>query len=71
VTVVFRGPKQFQWIEFDPPGNPLEAAQREVALTSFDPAHVRPVYAHDLRKGFLAEIMRLPVSPEISAKGPL
>jgi hypothetical protein len=29
------------------------------------------VNTHDLGKVFLAEIVRLPVSPEISAKGPL
>ena len=56
---------------YSAPGYPLEAAQREVALASLDSAHVRPVNTHDLGKCFLAEIVRLPVSPEISAKGPL
>ena len=71
MAVVVRRPEQVEWIDFDPPGHPLEAAQREVALASLDSAHVRPMNTHDLGKVLLAEIVRLPVSPEISAKGPL
>jgi hypothetical protein len=71
LAVLVRGPKQVKRIDFDPAGHPFEAAQREVALASLDSAHVRPVNTHDLGKCFLAEIVRLPISPEISAKGPL
>jgi hypothetical protein len=71
LAVVVRRPEQVEWIDLDPPGHALEAAQREVALAPLYSAHIRPMDAHDLGKILLTEIVRLPVSPKISAKGPL
>jgi hypothetical protein len=71
LAVVVRGPEQVEWIDLDPPGHPFEAAQSQVALAPLYSAHIRPMNTHDLGKVLLAEIVRLAVCPEISAKGPL
>lgn len=48
-------------------GQPLERAQREIAFTSFDAAHVRAVHAEGIREFFLADATRFAIGPDVDA----
>jgi hypothetical protein len=67
----WRLPQQFQRINIDQRGNPLERLQGQVALAPFQAAHIGAVDANEVCKGFLAETACLPVSPKIPANGAL
>lgn len=64
-------PQQVQRVNLDAGGKPLDALERQVALSALDPTHVGPVDAKDVGEGFLAEAARLPVGAQVQADGAL
>lgn len=64
-------PQQSKRIDAGARGQPLEALQRQVALTALDAAHVRAVNAELIGKSFLAETARLSEHAKVAPHGPL
>ena len=63
--------KQVTRIDCDRRGQALERAQRQVALTAFQAAHVGAMDANEVRESFLTQTALLTVPPEIPADSPL
>ena len=57
--------QQLSWVYIERGGDPLQALQGEVALTSLDAAHVGPVDTKDIGEGFLAQAALLAVDTEV------
>ena len=49
------GLQQRQRIDVDAAGQPLQAAEGQIALAAFDSAHIRPVDAENLGESLLAQ----------------
>jgi hypothetical protein len=63
--------QQCDWINPHPPGDPLEALEREVALAALKPAHVGAVYLDEIRERLLAEPAGFSVGPQVAPNGAL
>lgn len=63
--------QQLDRVQCDQPSDPLDRAEREVALPAFKAAHVGAMDPNEIGEGFLAQPPLLAVAPQILTYGPL